>query len=468
MKFYNREQELKELEKYLNISNKSGIMLAIYGRRRVGKTELVKEAFKNSKMFYFFAKKLSKEQVLAEFVEEMEKYLKITLGKFDDWSKPLEILFEHAKREHVILVIDEFQNFNDIDKGVFSVFQALWDKHAKTSKILIVLVGSYVGMMKRIFFDSKEPLYGRVYNKYDIKPLKFNVAAEILRDLKYTNKEDIIELYSIFGGIPRYYIIMETESLHGRKTMEIVDSLLLKNDSILRNEVMDILIQEFGTNRSLYYSIIQAIALGKCTPSEIAEAGAIEKTSISKYLEELESEYEIIERKVPVTEEQPLKSKKGRYFLKDNFFRFWFRFIYRNMSYYEVGNYKYVREKIVEQIPAFIGRSFEGVCTQKLIELNNSNKLPCVFTKIGPWWDRKGNEIDIVAIGKECMLFAGCKWENKKTGFAEFNKLKEHSDILDAKWKKYYALFSKRGFEAEFVKFAKENGILLFGADDII
>ena len=138
------------------------------------------------------------------------------------------------------------------------------------------------------------------------------------------------------------------------------------------------------------------------------------------------------------------------------------------MSYYEIENYKYIRDKIIEQIPAFTGRSFEEICRQKLIELNNAAMLPIVFTKIGPWWDRKGNEIDIVALGKNGTLVAGCKWENKKTGFSEFNRLKELSGVLNTTGKIYYALFSKAGFKADFVKFAKENRVLLFSIGDVL
>lgn len=471
MKFYNRTEELGEIGRYWEISKNQGIMLAIYGRRRVGKTELIKEAFRKKDIFYFFVKKLQKNQVIGEFSEGLAQYIKTPLGKFDDLGKPLEILFERAKNEHTVLVIDEFQNFGDIDKSAFSLFQYLWDKHAKTSKILLILIGSYVGMMKKIFFDNREPLYGRAYAKYDILPLKFGAVSEILSDLKFKDKKEIIELYSIFGGIPRYYNIIETENLRGAKPMVILDMILLKDNAILKNEVMDILAQEFGTSRRAYYSIIQAIALGKSAPSEIADAAGIEKTSLPKYLEELESEYEIIERKVPISEQNPEKSKKGRYFIKDNFFRFWFRVIYRNMSYYELGNYGYVRQKIAEQLPAFVGKSFEDIAKQSLIRLNAEKKLPFAFSKIGSWWSGAGDEIDIVAIGNSAALFCECKWEQKKLGFPEFNRLKEVSDMSAAEMgccKKYYAFFSKAGFESKFSEFAEKNGILLFKADGLV
>jgi len=437
MKFYNRKSELEELKTNEKISKKHKAMIVITGRRRVGKTELIQKFFSKRNGIYLFVnpKKTSKE-LLSEFSSiltaelSLPKYVKIST-----WGDFLKVLFDYSKKKRMLIAIDEFQRFLNIDKSIIFQLQEAWD--VSKGKMFLVLSGSSIGMIKKIFIEQKAPLFKRAHNILTLKPFDFKTIHLILEDCGIKSMEEQIRFYSIFGGIPMYYMFIQD---YGLKDLEsTIDYLLLRDKAPLGNEVSDILIEEFGKEIPTYYAILTAISLGKTTPNEIAGYAGIKETSLAPYIENLSKILGVVKREIPITEKKHWKSKKGRYFLKDDFFRFWFEYIYRNMSYREIGNYEVIKKKINSGIDAFIGISFEGFCKETLLKLNKSGKTPFPFEKIGRQWGKikgkpKGEnayEIDIVALNEKNkeILFCECKWKrgvNAEKVLAELKEKAQH------------------------------------------
>ncbi|ODS37194.1 MAG: hypothetical protein A7316_01995 [Candidatus Altiarchaeales archaeon WOR_SM1_86-2] len=481
MKFYNREDELREL-KLLRETLPS--MIVITGRRRVGKTELIKEFLKYENGIYLFVdNKKSERMLLEEYSMQIREAF--NLGDYvilKDWENLLELLFDLAKENETIVAFDEFQRFLNINPSFINQLQKYWDLH-KDRKVFFILSGSSIGMIKDIFIKQKSPLFKRAQNILFIEPFDFEKIGMVLDDLGITDIKTKIEIYSLFGGIMHYYTLMEhyntiknsQRNFLASKTDTVFDTTSIKsilNDLILRKfaplskEVSDIMVECFGKEHRTYYSILTAIASGKGTKKEIADFVDVKETSLSNYLYDLADLLGVVQHKVPVTEKKPEKSKKGRYFLKDNFFKFWFRFIYRNMSYYEIGEYEYILRKIEEQFNSFVSFAYEDVCREFLLNANKKDLLPFKFSKIGSWWNRRGDEIDIVALNEETkeILFAECKWREKKVSLKTLNELKEKAKLVQ--WhnderKEYYALFSKSGFKEGL------REALLFDLDDL-
>jgi len=446
-------------------------MLVLTGRRRVGKTELIKEFLKHEKGIYLFVDdKKSERMLLDEYSRQIKEMF--NLGDYvilRDWEHLIKLLFDISRQSEIVVAIDEFQRFADINYSVINQMQKYWDTCKEGSKIFFILSGSSIGMIKDIFIRQKSPLFKRAQNILFIEPFDFGNISVILNDLMITDIKTKIEIYSLFGGVIYYYALMEHYNVKSVKS--ILDDLILRKFAPLGNEVRDIMIECFGKEHRTYYSILAAIALGKGTKKEIADFVDVKETSLSNYLYDLADLLGVVQHKIPITEENQKKSKKGRYFLKDNFFKFWFKFIYRNMSYYEIGNYEYIKEKIKSEFNSYVGFIFEDVCREFLLNLNgNTSSLQFNFSKIGSWWSRKGDEIDIVALNEETkeVMFCECKWTEKKVGLGTLNELKEKAKLVE--WynqdrKEYFALFSKSGFEDNLISL-KDNA-LLFDLNDL-
>ena len=254
--------------------------------------------------------------------------------------------------------------------------------------------------MDKIFTNSKEPLFGRATETYVLKPMQFKEVSKMLFEIGITDIESQIQWYSVFGGIPKYYVMAQEQGLTGKDIFSALRILLFRDFAPLKEEARSVLIEEFGREHPSYFSILEAVALGNSEMTTIADRSGIKVKSIAKYLGQLVRDFRYLDYEVPVTEARPWKSKKGRYFLNDNFFKFWFRYIYRNRSDYEIGNYDILIKKIQQDFESFIGHEFEKISMQFLRELNTQNKLPFIFSKIGRWW-RKGSEIDIVAFNED-------------------------------------------------------------------
>ena len=471
MKFYNREDELQEMNL---LRNTPPAMIVLTGRRRVGKTELIKKFLEDSTGVYFFVDSEKSEKML---INEFSGQLKecFDLGEYvriEDWETLLKLIFDVGRDRDVIVCIDEFQRFLQINPSVVNQLQKYWDTRSAGSRVFFVLSGSSVGMMNRIFVEQNAPLFRRAQNILFIEPFDFKTINSILNDLGIVDATTRIEMYALFGGMIHYYTLIEHYGV--KSAMDAINKLVLRKFAPLKSEVRDTMIESFGREHRTYYSILTAIALGKSTKSEIGDFVDVKATSLSGYMDNLMNTVGVVRRLVPVTEPAPWRSKKGRYLLNDNFFAFWFRFIFRNMSHHEIGDFEYIGEKIRQGFDSFVGRNFEGICREFLVDLNRQEpgQLPFRFDSIGSWWNRKGDEIDIVALNSETgeILFAECKWRSAAVGCGVAEDLRQKAGLVD--WRKgdrreYFAVFSKSGFDEGCRECCEEDGVLMFDADQI-
>ncbi len=471
MKFYNREDELQELHL---LRNTPPSMVVLTGRRRVGKTELIKKFLEDTTGVYFFVDSEKSEKML---INEFSAQLKecFNLGeyvKIGDWEMLLKLIFDIGRERDAIICIDEFQRFLQLNPSFINQLQKYWDMESAGSRVFFVLSGSSVGMMNRIFVEQKAPLFKRAQNILFIEPFDFKTINSILTDLNITDPITRIEMYALFGGMIHYYTLLEHYGV--KSADDAINKLLLRKFAPLKNEVRDMMIESFGREHRTYYSILTAIALGKSTKSEIANFVDVKVTSLSRYMDDLMNTVGVVRRLVPVTEPAPWRSKKGRYLLNDNFFLFWFRFIFRNMSHHEIGDFEYIGTKIRQGFDSFVGRNFEGICREFLVYLNRQEpgQLPFRFDRIGSWWNRKGDEIDIVALNSETaeILFVECKWRAAAVGCSVVEDLRRKTLLVD--WEKgsrreYFAVFSKSGFDCACMEYCEGNGVLMFDADQI-
>ncbi len=454
--FYGREAELGVLEDiYRSLHIKAGFAV-IYGRRRVGKTELAKKFAENKKSLWLFVEPKSDALILQDFEKEAEAILGIR-PKFETWDDFFRFIF---LQENIIVIFDEFQNFSATGPHIFSKIQKYWDDYHRKSKIMLIAIGSYVGIMKRLFYDKKEPLFGRADVMINLKPFNFMQTCEFFEHFGIKKeKEEAMKIYSLFGGVPKYLLYPIQFRL---KTAEdMIKYLFLNPPGILAEEGTNILVLEFGSEHRGYFSILEAISLGKVLPREIADYTHLEKDTVAKYLHELHYEYEIIKKEIPVTED---KTRDVRYFIRDNFFRFWFRFIYRNRGRIEI-NRDDVHNEVMSGLNTFFGRTFEDVA----YEFIPTKGLDFTIEKIGRWW-HKDKEIDLLALNDKTkdIAFFEVKWQNLDKNNAKkiLEGLKNKSLFVGwnlGKRKELFGIIAKKIKEKDSLR---KDGFLAFDLDD--
>lgn len=463
MKFYNRETERALLQALTQRSARFSQFTAIFGRRRVGKTELVRQHLQNRGL-YFFVEKRPSNALLSEFSATL-KSQRAHAPAFTNWKDFFVFLFVETQRQPAIVVFDEFQNFLAVDPSVYSILQGVWDDWHKPAKIHLIAIGSVVGLMKKVFQDAKEPLYGRLTQEIDLGPLPIQAVYHIAADLGFQSPEAILTLYGIFGGMPRYYEIIESLELGGAPIRQILHRALFVPFAPFRNEMRDIILSEFGGAAHTYLAILEAIATGKTRLSEIAGPAGLPATSLSKYLRELSDLFDLIEREVPITE-RSWRTKKSRYKIRDPFITFWMRFIYRQLSIYESGNFSYFLNHLDTYVSEFMGFAFENITRELLLDLNRQNRAPFSFYRIGRWWDRQ-SEIDLVALNPETRqtLFVECKWTSMPVGTGVLTALKQRAQNLHTD-QAFYLIASKSGFTPA-LKNHRDPHLYLWDLNDI-
>lgn len=415
MKFYNRTTEIAELQRIKGMAyDDHSKLTVITGRRRIGKTSLILNALKDDVIIYLFVGRKSEADLCNVFCAEIERQLSVFVPKMDSFVAVFRFLLEQGKNQKFTLVIDEFQEFININESVYSDIQNYWDQYRSTSNINFIVSGSIYSLMTKIFQDKKEPLFGRADAMIKLSPFTTSVLKEIMRDYKpdYTNDE-LLALYTYTGGVPKYVeLLVDNKALTIQKMIKYVS----QSDSPFIDEGRNLLIQELGKKYGNYFSILDAISSGINTQSQI-EAFMGEK-SIGGQLNKLETVYEVIKK------QRPLFAKEGsqtvRYEVSDNFLRFWFRYIERNRTLIELGNYEGLSRLITEDYTTYSGKTLELYFKQKMQE-------SCEYKAIDSWWESKGsqNEIDIVAI----------KIDNRKAFVAEVKRQKKNfkPQLLEAK-----------------------------------
>lgn len=472
--FIGRKEELAFLESRYRSSKAE--LVVLYGRRRIGKTELLNEFIKGKDAVFYSCTEVPDREQLERFSRRMlatgipaARYIQ----SFTDWEMAFSSISEIPGRGKKILVIDEFPYMCRGNTAIPSIWQNLWDQELSKANVMVILCGSAMSFIEKEILSEKNPLYGRATGIYKLAPMPFRDAQEFFPS--YTLEEKLAA-YAILGGVP-YYL----KSFDGTRSLsENICEEILRKGSILYSEVEFLLRQELRET-NIYNVIIEAVALGNNTLALIHDKTGIEKNKISVYLRNL-MELSIVEREFSVMacDKERTRSQKGLYRLKDPYFQFWYTFVYGNLSELEnndvQGVYKYQVEPKLHQ---FISYAFEKVAIEYLRDANRRDRLPFHFVRIGRWWDKvdhlvdgrkvsRAEEIDMVAFDseKKHFLLGECKYRREGADTDVYYSLMEKFP-LTADAKAYGVLFSFFGFTEKMKALAKEREILCFDRQDL-
>ncbi|CAB50207.1 ATP-binding protein [Pyrococcus abyssi] len=433
--FISREEELNLLKE--RVESGKAEFIVIYGRRRIGKTALILELIRQYGGIYLLARETSEADNLKRFSERVAKYFDGDLlrkNPFQNWDAFFEYLYQKSG-ERVIVAIDEFPYLLKGNKALASILQEYWDLKLSKSKIFLIICGSSITMMEKLL-GYKSPIYGRRTCQLKLKPMDFFSARKFLPRYPI---EDSLRAYGILGGTPAYLLKFDD-----KKSIE--ENLLsyFRPDSFLYQDALFILREELNEPRN-YFAIMEAIAKGCTSLGEIMNETVLDRFTVGKYLSVL-IDLDLVRREVPITESW--KSRKGRYYINDPYFAFWFRYVLPNVDLIETGQGDLLVKIVMEDFDQYLDGVFEDVTRQFLVRLNKESLLTPSFIKIGRWW-HKGEEIDLVALNehKKSVLFVEVRWkelsenETRKT----IRKLMKKAQLVGLEnWKEYYGLVGKR------------------------
>ncbi len=403
MKFYGRKKELEELEKLFAQIKYGAKMVVLTGRRRVGKTLLALKFTEKHKFIYLFVAKKSEQLLCNEYLEEIKKNFKLPIiGEIKSFKEIFTLLLEIAKQHKFILIIDEFQIFYQINPAVFSDMQHLWDLNKDKCNLQLILAGSVYSIMHKIFENEKEPLFGRADRIMHIKPFSIKTINNILKDHGSVNIKTLFDYYNITGGLAKYIdVLITNKALSYNKIIKFI----LSANSPFLNEGKNLLIEEFGKEYVMYFSILELISVGKTARSAIE---SILQKNIGGYLDRLENDYSLIAKYRPINAKP--NSKLQKYRIVDNFLCFWFRFIYRNRTAVEANNFAYIEAILKRDYPTYCGLLLE----RAFADLFMASGL---YNKVGNFWEKDyKNEIDLVAINdlNKKIVIADIKLDKNK------------------------------------------------------
>ncbi|MCL2792033.1 MAG: ATP-binding protein [Spirochaetaceae bacterium] len=449
--FFGRKKELETLEKLYK--KHSFELLVLYGRRRIGKTTLLSHFIQDKPAIFFSAQEANDKINLQIFSELLYQFFGLGntgLPAFADWNSAFYFLAEKAHNRRLILVFDEFPYAAGANKGLKSILQNAIDHKFIKLNLFIILSGSHIGFMENEVLGSKSPLFGRRTAQMKLNSFDYADAADMLS--KYNN-EDKIRLYSCIGGTP-YYLSRIDKQLSFEKNLE---ELFFEPSGYLYEEPLMLLKQELREG-AMYHSIISAIALGATKLNDIALRTGEERSKTIKYLDTLIS-LNILHKEFSFGE-NPEKSRKGIYRIRDNCYRFWYRYVFMNKTVIEQGAGKALFKSFLPELNSYIGGPFEEICMQYMVRLNNLLALPFVFTQFGRWW-RPNAEIDMVFsdTSRKQFIFAECKWRNDLKDTAALLNLVENSKLLNPTTDNaFFYLFSKATFSKSCESLANKMG----------
>ena len=448
--FIDRNNELKTLESEYNRDGASFVV--IYGRRRVGKTTLINQFCKNKRSIYFLATEENETENRNNFKGIISNALHNTLlgsAEITSWEPVFELIENESEKGRIILVIDEFQYLGKANPAFPSIFMKIWDTILSNGNIMLIICGSLINMMTSQVLNYDSPLYGRRTAQIKMKQIPFANYHEFNESLTY---DEQIMNYAITGGIPKYIELFTPYT----DIYTAIKKNILSPSSFLYAEP-DFLLQKEVTGVGSYFSILKTIAAGNHKLGKISAALGIGQSSLTSYMKTL-IELDLVERQVPITEENPQKSKMGLYFIRDNFIAFWFKFIYPNRGFIESGHTEYVEDKIrknlIDNHTAYV---YEDICRESLWALV-SESLP--FDRVGRWWGSGDIEIDIVAydsLGTN-IIFGECKYSVREKGMDTLSELKkkaQHVNWKNEERKEHFVIFSRSGFSESLKEYAK-------------
>ena len=406
MKFFDRENEIRILRDIREKSRRNAQFVVVTGRRRVGKTQLIKRAMEDEPYIYLYVARKAEKDLCKGFQDEIGRVLGLPIvGTAERFEDLFRVIAEESLRRPITIVIDEFQEFFRVNDSVFSAMADIWDDVQKSSRLNLIVCGSVNRLMNRIFKDQSEPLYGRDTAFLHVDPFRISVLKEILscHSLNYQN-DDLLALWTMTGGVARY---VEQLMDDGAVTRDKMLDSIFRRDSPYLDEGLAVLVQEFGKEYGTYFSIMAAIASGRTEYSQIKNEVGVD---VGAFLSRLENDYGLIRRKVPIFDSE--KTKRSVYEIGDCFFRYWFRFVWKNMYLRELQRFDVMRDYAARDYEVFSGHALEQYFTWKFIE-------EMKYTRMDAWWDRKGeNEIDLVC-------------DDEVSGTLDFYEVKRDASRID-------------------------------------
>lgn len=465
--FINRIIELDQLERLYQSSQAE--LFVLYGRRRVGKTELLRVFCEDKPHIYFIATLGSNNEQLAAFSQQIWAFTHPETPEgfsFPSWEAAFRALADLPAQPRPVVVLDEFTYLTSGNKAIPSILQKVWDERLKNTQVMLVLCGSYIGMMETEVLGYQAPLYGRRTGSALLHPLDLPSASLFFP--KYS-PEDRFLAWAVLGGMPYYLRVFDDRQ---DLFANIHQHILNAQTGSLFNEPRLLLMEELHEPRN-YFSILRAIAQGRTQLNEIILASGVgAANAISRYLDILQQMH-LVTRRVPATESRPEKSKKGLYQVDDHFLRFWFRYVHPNLGSLELGlTDAILGQRVRPDLDSFVAAAFEEAARAYIAQLARANQLSFLPERIGSWWDRDA-EIDVLAISEasRALLVGECKWSVNPVGMAVLEDLRRKVRVLckGEDWPQIdYYLFARSGFTQDLQNLALKEDIHLVDVRQMI
>jgi hypothetical protein len=463
--FINRIVELEQLSG-LYFSDRAELFV-LYGRRRVGKTELLR-AFCTGKPHIFFIATLSTDnEQLATFSRQIWEFNHpetLEGFTFPSWDAAFSALADLPGRP--IIVLDEFTYLMSGNKAIPSILQKVWDERLKNTQVMLVLCGSYIGMMETEILGYQAPLYGRRTGSTLLQPL--NLPSSALFFPRYSPEEQFLA-WAVLGGMPYYLTsFSDRQNLLTNIRQHILDA----RSGELYSEPRLLLMEELREPRN-YFSLLRSIAQGNSRLNEIAQASGVGSAhTVARYLDILQ-QMRLITRRVPATESQPGRTKRGIYQIDDHFLRFWFRYVHPYQGSLDLGlSDSVLTQRVRPDLDHFAATAFEEAAREFVAAGARTGRWSFLPERIGSWWSREA-ELDVLAINQaeHIALVGECKWSVNSVGTNILDELKHKAETMATESgieQIQYALFSRKGFTDALKERAAHENVKLFTVDELV
>lgn len=450
--FYGREKQKKSL---LDVISKEEQMVSlIYGRRRIGKSELIKQTLKETDVqsLYYECKQTTQRNNVDSLADLIGELFNFPRPLFEDMEQLLHFLFKKAEEQPLIFVLDEYPYLRENIKGLDSILQSVVDKYKETSHMKLILCGSYVDTMKKLL-SKQNPLFGRVDVIIDLKPMDYYESALFYQGF---SNEDKVRLYSVFGGIPYYNRLIDAS----KTVRENIIELIASPGARLENEVSMYLNSEISkiTNAN---EVFEALARGFSRYKDILDQSNVSSgPTLVDILDKL-IKMDVVKKVSPINDEN--NKKKTGYVISDNLSLFYYKYVFRNLSRMQVMNSDVFYDKFIEEDfeTKHVPKVFEEICSQYLIRMNKEGLMEEPFEKIGKYYyddpvHKKNGEFDIVTLDDKGYIFYEAKF--RKEPVSESMVKEEIYQVEQAGLVCYkYGFISRSGFKCE----QAENRILI-------